>query len=132
MLQAFFIWKKTMAIYSDINQYEPIAKETVVDIETIYQSIDNIFSTNVGDRVFNRIGSELEELLHEPMDEDTEFEIYSYVIHAIEKWEPRVRLNYGQCTITANYDEQRYDVVLMFEVVGLEGQDFKYEGALEE
>lgn len=120
-----------MALYSDINQYDPTVKETLTDVESVYQSINNILSTHIGERVFNQIGSELEELIHEIMDDTTAFEIYSYVIQAIERWEPRVRLKYSQCSVTPNYDEQRYDVVLVFNILGLEDQEFKHEGTLE-
>ena len=120
-----------MALYSDINQYDPTTKEILTDIGSIYQSINNILSTNIGERLFNQIGAELEELIHEPMDDTTAFEIYSYVIHAIEKWEPRARLKYSQCSIIPNYEEQRYDVILVFQILGFEDQEFKHEGTLE-
>lgn len=122
-----------MPIYSDINQYTPTTKETLPDVESVYQSINNILTTRVGERFFNpEFGSELEELIHEPMDETTVAEIYSYVIHAIERWEPRVRLNYAYCTVEPNYDEQRYDVVLAFTILGFEEQEFEHRGVIEQ
>ena len=53
-----------MSIYTDINQYTPTAQVLLTNIESIYQSLNNILTTKPGERVFNpEFGGELDDLL---------------------------------------------------------------------
>ena len=120
-----------MAIYSDIEQSNPQAKTLAEDIETVYQSITNILNTPIGERFFNpEFGSNLESILFEPMDSITEAKIFRLVIEAIERWEPRVRIDYGRSSVIANYDAHQYDVSLAFTVIGLDSDNLIFSGLL--
>jgi len=121
-----------MAVYSDLNR-EPCYGEAplVTDIEAIYQSIDNILSTKKGERLFlPEFYADLENLLFEPVDDITSMRILDAVLDAIERWEPRVQLLYPHCEVNPLPDDNAYEVVLVFRVVGLEGQTFEYRGLL--
>ena len=120
-----------MPIYSDINQVSPIKTSLVYDIDAIYQSITNILSTRKNTRLFlPEFGSELENLLFEPMDRVTVARLYDFVIVAIERWEPRVNLDYSRSSITPNYDQHVYDVVLTFQINGLEDRNYYVFGGV--
>lgn len=122
-----------MPIYSDINQTSPTQTNFVNDLDSIYQSIQNILATRKGTRLFlPEFGSELEDLLFEPMDETTVMRIYNYIVLAIQKWEPRVSLHYGRSYVKPNYDNYTYDITLTFRVHGLDENTFyTYGGTLE-
>lgn len=118
-------------IYSDLNQYTPTQKPFVEDVEAVCQSIHNILNTRTTERIFNpEFGSELEDLLFEPMDDITTFRIYRFVVSAIERWDPRVTLNHAQSKVTPFPDDHRYDVFLAFEIEGFGEENFELVGEL--
>jgi len=118
-------------VYSDLNQVDPTDDQQVVDISSIYQSIGNILSTPIGTRLFvPEFGSELEMLLFEPMDDITEAKIYDAVVEAIQRWEPRVLVDYGKTTVEADEDNHTYTITISFIIVGLSDQSFEYTGEL--
>lgn len=121
-----------MALYSDINQYSPTNIALVTDLNSIYQSIGNILSTPQNTRLFRpEFGSSIENLLFEPMDEETVSSLYDTIILAIQKWEPRVSLDYAKSNITPDYDKHVYYVELTFTVRGLTDNNFyTYAGTL--
>lgn len=120
-----------MALYSDLNQHDPQNEPKLYGIESIYQSIYNILSTNKGERIFlPEFGSDLEDYLFELVTDITAFNILNRVVEAIERWEPRVNLLYNQCSVTPIYEENKYDVILVFEVLGLEDETFEVRGSL--
>lgn len=119
-----------MPIYSDFNQFTPLKNPLATDLDSIYQSIGNILSTPRGTRLFlPEFGSTIENLLFEPMDSDTESRIVDAIIVAIERWEPRVKINYARTSVTADYDNHIYRIVITFRVLGLEDNRFySYSG----
>ena len=63
-------------------------------LDHLRQSIADILSTPIGSRVMRRdYGSNLYLLIDHPMDGALKMEIYSSVIDALEKWEPRLKVN---------------------------------------
>lgn len=121
-----------MTLYSDINQYSPTQTELVHNLDSIYQSIGNILGTPRNTRLFlPEFGSTLEDLLFEPMDEETVSSLYDAIVLAIQEWEPRVTLDYGKSSITPNYEQHTYSVSLTFTVKGLSDTTFyTYGGTL--
>lgn len=121
-------------IYSTPEQYDLINKGFMAyNIDAVYQSIGNILGTPIGTRIFlPRFGSAIEQLLFEPMNEITTILIYDEVIRAIQTWEPRVILDYGQSDVKVIYEEHKYEIRLVFQIRGLSGQRFEYIGTLQE
>lgn len=120
-----------MPIYSDLNSNTPTLKPLYIDIESVYQSIFNILNTRLGERIFlPDFGSELEDLLFDPIDDRTALTIYRVLISAIERWDSRVKINYGQTTVTPQYEEHTYEIRIVFSILGLEDQKFEYTGIL--
>lgn len=118
-------------IYTDLNQNTPNKYPYRSDLDSIYQSIRNILGTKVGERLFNPLfGSSLGDQLFEIMDDEAVASIYTYIVDAISRWEPRVQLVTGQCTIVPNYDDHSYEVGLFFRVIGLGDDVFEMIGSL--
>jgi phage baseplate assembly protein W len=62
-------------------------------INHLKQSIRDILTTPIGSRVMRRdYGSRLFEIIDSPTNEDQKTEIYAAVAEALDKWEPRFKL----------------------------------------
>lgn len=63
-------------------------------IAHLKQSIRDILGTRIGTRVMRRdYGSRLPELIDNPMNELTKVELFAATAEALERWEPRFRLD---------------------------------------
>jgi len=119
-----------MALYSDLNQTNPTTQPVLTGVDAIYQSIDNILSTPTRTRLFNMpFATDIEALLFDPMDETTVAKIYDSVIEAILKWDSRVGINYSQSQVIPVYEDNRYDILLIFKISGIE-DELEYHGEL--
>ncbi len=121
-----------MPIYGDINQYQfgPQIKPMLHDVEAVYQSINNILTTNIGERLMNpEFGSNLQNLLMEPIDKLTTSQIYVSVVHAIKRWDQRIILIQAKSHVKAISEEDRYEIVLVFRIKGVDNQVFNYVGS---
>jgi phage baseplate assembly protein W len=120
-----------MPIYSDVEQVNTKLKSKAEDLATVYQSIANILNTTKTERFFNpEFGSELEDILFEPMDSITETKIFRLVVQAIERWEPRVSIDYGKSSVVGDPDDHQYDVSLVFKVKGIDNENLTFSGLL--
>jgi phage baseplate assembly protein W len=120
-----------MAIYSDLNQSTPTEKVLKYDLNSIMQSLSNILNTRKTERIFNpEFGASLEDYLFEPMDDLTALSIKSTILVEVGKYEPRVKVLPGKSSVIADYDNNRYDVILAFEIIGLGDQTFEFQGQL--
>lgn len=103
----------------------PKINTSVTGIQSIYQSLDNLLKTNKGDRLFNpNYGSDLENLLFEPLDELTAFSIYNNIIKLVSQEEPRIVLHYGGSTVVANFNNNSFDVTLKFKLLDDSLEDY--------
>lgn len=60
----------------------------------VKQSVRDILTTRIGSRVMRRdYGSRLPELVDNPMNELLKAELFAATAEALEKWEPRFRLD---------------------------------------
>ncbi len=119
-------------IYSDLHRDAWQATEMLAfDIEDIYMSIWNILTTNKGERLFlPEFGADLESLLFELMSEETAFVIWTKVTDSITRWDSRISLDIGQCTVEPDYDNNGYELLLVFMVEGLSDQSFDFKATL--
>jgi phage baseplate assembly protein W len=98
----------------------------VFDLDSIKQSILTILTTSKNTRLFlAEFGSNLEDIIHEPMTEELAFQMYNEIVDAIWKWEPRVTLDTGLSEVIPDYSNHIYRIKLVFEVNGL--GDSKFE-----
>ncbi len=85
------------------------------ELSITYSSLVNLFSCRIGERgkIFQpEYGSELYGLLQEPVDQITSDNIWIVLIQAIQRWEPRITLNYGQTSVTPNTQIPGYEIRL--------------------
>lgn len=66
-------------------------------LEHLRQSIRDILTTPIGSRVMRRdYGSRLFQLIDAPMNRTTLLDVYAAVAEALDRWEPRFRLEQVQ------------------------------------
>jgi len=92
---------------------------TVKDEAAIKQAIINLLLTNRGERFFDsRIGSSLSSLLFEQLDFATASLVNTEIENTLKSYEPRIRIL--SLSTTPNFDDNGFDIGLVFEVVGRE------------
>ncbi len=88
----------------------------------IARSLRNIVFTLPGEKFFNEnFGSQISESLFENIDDITASTIKDELIQSIETWEPRVNLISTE--IFPNYDENGFDVIITYEIIGADVPD---------
>ena len=108
---------KDIKIGFDVN---PFTKDVsaVRDDNAIKQAIKNLVLTVPGERPFNTsIGSSVNELLFEPMDELIGDALQDEIASTINKFEPRVSLI--NTIIVPNFETGKYGVTIKYRIVGL-------------
>jgi len=96
----------------------------------IARSIRNLVLTSPGERFFNNeVGSRVNELLFENMDDLTASSIKSEIENTIENYEPRVKLL--STKVSANPDSYEFDVIITYEIVGIDAQAQQLSFALQ-
>ena len=96
----------------------------------IARSIRNLVLTAPGERFFNNdVGSRVNELLFENMDDLTASSIKSEIENTIENYEPRVKLLTTR--VSANPDSYEFDVIITYEIVGIDAQAQQLSFALQ-
>jgi phage baseplate assembly protein W len=94
--------------------YQDISKlgQNLTNIDSIIDSINNIISTSIGERFFNRsFGSKLQEALLTPLSFSNSRIILSNLISDISKFEPRVEV-LSTSNVIINTDNRQYDLYL--------------------
>ena len=85
----------------------------------IARSLRNLVLTTPGERFFNEnLGSQVNNLLFENVDDITAMSVRSEIISVIENYEPRVKLI--RVSVNANIDSYNMDVIIGYEVVGID------------
>lgn len=119
-----------MTIYTDLNRKTPVAKTLNEDADAVVASIENILRTRQNERLFNLdITANMEDLLFEPLTRTNASLIYDSMFRAISRFEPRVRL-LNDSRVSVNSNEDGYDVTLVFEIIGLDG-NFMIQSSLQ-
>ena len=90
----------------------------VTDLADIKQSLTNLLYTNFGERPFNpTIGAGLGNLLFEPLDKITQFELSNAIQNVINNWEPRITIL--DLDITEDTDVNGIQITLVFKMVNI-------------
>ena len=114
----------TFQTFKDLNitfKPHPVTGDltTVKDEAAIKQAIINLLLTNLGERLFApRIGSSLSDLLFEILDFGTASLVNTEITNTLSTYEPRIRVL--SLSTNPNFDDNGFDVELVFEVVGRE------------
>ncbi len=99
----------------------PITDDLMVvkDFVAIKKSVQNLLTTYPGERFFNpNVGSRITRLLFDPVDYINSTSIRSEIEYTIGAFEPRVLLN--SVSVEPNFNEDGYDIVINYSIVGLE------------
>ena len=99
----------------------PVTEDVLVttDEAAVKRALYNIIMTRKGERFFKPdLGSNIANLLFEPLDAATASLIKEEIEYVIIKYEPRVRLL--RIDVDANYDRNGFEVAIAFEIVGIE------------
>ena len=85
----------------------------------IARSLRNLVLTTPGERFFNEnLGSQVNNLLFENVDDVTAMSVRSEIISVIENYEPRVKLL--KVSVNANIDSYNMDVRIVYQVIGID------------
>ena len=92
---------------------------TIKNNTAIARSIRNLVLTTPGERFFNEdLGSRVSEVLFDNLDEISASSIRDEVEETIIKFEPRVKLK--DVLVKPNYDNNEFDVTVIYDVIGIE------------
>ena len=96
----------------------------------ISRSIRNLILTQPGDKPFQPdLGSEVYESLFETLDQITASSVQQQIENTIIKYEPRVDLR--DVIVTANIPNNAFDVLINYEIIGIEASRQQITFALE-
>lgn len=102
-----------------------------VNIDSIGISLYNLLTTKLGERLnLPDYGVNLDDMLFELMDDESERKILNEIYEAVTAWEPRLRLDLGKSSVTGHPDSHSYILDLYFQVIGLDALLIKYSGTL--
>jgi len=97
----------------------PVTEDLLVvkDAADIKQSLKSLLLTRKGERLFNSsLGTSLSDLLFESLDFGTATSIRSEIKTIISNYEPRIRIL--KLDVDINFEDNGYDISLVYEVVG--------------
>jgi phage baseplate assembly protein W len=112
----------TFQTFKDLNitfKPHPITGDLTVikDEAAIKQAIINLILTNRGERFFApQIGSSLSELLFEQLDFGTASLVNTEIQNTLRSYEPRISIL--SISTVPNFDDNGFDVELVFEITG--------------
>jgi len=120
-----------MSVYSDINQYNTTEENLLFDIDSIYQSIDNIILTPKNQRLFlPEFGMNAINFVFDPMDRSTLYRMKTELINAVSIWEPRITLNRQMSTVIGSPNNHGVQLNLVFKINGINEQQYVYSREL--
>ena len=102
-------------------QVNPLTDDLIVikNATAIARSLRNLVLTTPGERFFNEtLGSQVNNLLFENVDDITAMSVRSEIINVIENYEPRVKLL--TVSVNANIDTYSMDVLIAYQVIGID------------
>ena len=117
---------------SAIFEVNPLNDDLIVlkNANAIARSIRNLIFTNRGDKPFNPfLGSRVTEMLFDPMDQISSVSVKAEIERTVNSFEPRVKLE--KVTVTPDYDGNQYDVVLKYQIIGIDIDTQQLSFALE-
>ena len=102
-------------------QVNPLTNDLIVIKNTtaIARSLRNLVLTTPGERFFNNeLGSQVNNLLFNNVDDVTAVSVRNEIINVIENYEPRVEL--GDVSVNANIDAYEMDVKINYKIIGID------------
>ena len=113
-------------------QVNPLTDDLIAikNQNAIARSLRNLVLTTPGERFFNNgIGSRVNDLLFENVNDLTASSVRSEIENTIKNYEPRVRLI--STKVSANADSNEFDVIIRYEIIGIDAQAQQLSFALQ-
>ena len=117
---------------SAVFEVNPLNDDLIVlkNTNAIARSIRNLIFTNRGDKPFSPfLGSRVNEMLFDPMDQLSSESVKSEIERTINSFEPRAELE--KVTVTPDFDGNQYDVVIKYQIIGIDVDTQQLSFALE-
>ena len=102
-------------------QVNPLTNDLIVIKNTtaIARSLRNLVLTTPGERFFNEnLGSQVNNLLFENVDDVTAMSVRTEIITVIENYEPRVEL--VRVSVNPDIDAYNMDVKITYQIIGVD------------
>ena len=115
-------------------QANPLSKDLIAlkNTNAIARSIKNIVFTLPGEKWFNaEFGSRITESLFENINDITANIIVDEITSSIIRYEPRVQLIGEGVKAFPNYDNNTFDVIIVYEIIGADVPPQQLEFVLE-
>ena len=112
-------------------KFNPLSGDliTLKNENAIARAVRNIVLTSPGEKFFNpEFGSSISEILFENVDEITAVSIEDEIRSSLKNYEPRVELI--NVNVDANVDENQFDVLITYRIVGVDIPPSQLEFAL--
>ena len=112
-------------------KFNPLSGDliTLKNENAIARAVRNIVSTTPGEKLFDPdFGSSVGEILFENVDDITAVSIQDEIRSSLTNYEPRVEII--NVNVDANFDENQFDVVISYRIVGVDISPSQLEFAL--
>ena len=98
----------------------PVTEDVLIttDEDAVKRALYNIVLTRKGERFFKPdLGSNVADLLFEPLDAATASLLKEEIEYVINKYEPRINLL--RCDVNPDYDGNGFECSISFEIIGI-------------
>ena len=112
-------------------KFNPLSGDliTLKNENAIARAVRNIVSTTPGEKLFDPdFGSSVGEILFENVDDITAVSIRDEIRSSLTNYEPRVELI--DVEVEPNFDENQFDVIISYRIVGIDIPPSQLEFAL--
>ena len=112
-------------------KFNPLSGDLIAlkNENAIARAVRNIVLTTPGEKFFNpEFGSSIGEILFENVDEITAVSIEDEIRSSLKNYEPRVELI--DVNVDPNFDENQFDVIISYRIVGIDIPPSQLEFAL--
>ena len=112
-------------------KFNPLSGDLIAlnNENAIARAVRNIVLTSPGEKFFDPdFGSSVSEILFENVDDITAVSIEDEIKSCLDNYEPRVELI--DVNVDANFDENQFDVIITYRIVGVDIPPSQLEFAL--
>ena len=112
-------------------KFNPLSGDliTLKNENAIARAVRNIVLTTPGEKFFDPdFGSSVSEILFENVDDITAISIKDEIKNSLQNYEPRVELI--DVKVNPNFDENQFDVIITYRIVGIDIPPSQLEFAL--
>tara|TARA_B100001287_G_C22386743_1_gene391389 strand:- start:30 stop:431 length:402 start_codon:yes stop_codon:yes gene_type:complete len=112
-------------------KFNPLSGDLIAlkNENAIARAVRNIVSTTPGEKFFDPdFGSSVSEILFENVDDITAISIKDEIKNCLQNYEPRVEII--DVKVDPNFDENQFDVIITYRIVGIDLPPSQLEFAL--